>query len=176
MVFEHDDINRPVVIGGIWSQKDKFPLGDGWLEDGCVVRRALVSRSGMKLVMSDKAGEEWLDICNKDDSIQIRLDQTEKKVIVVSSGDVEVTAEGKVTVENKGDVAVTSKGNVTLEGNKVTIKAQTELSLEGQSKVQIKSPGQASLEGTTTTVKGSGKLGLESTGICEIKGTLVKIN
>ena len=43
--FEHGDIRRPYVLGGLWNGVDKPPLGDDLMDNGHNKRQGIVSRT-----------------------------------------------------------------------------------------------------------------------------------
>ncbi|MBA7490398.1 hypothetical protein ES702_00936 [subsurface metagenome] len=58
VVFEHGDVNVPIVIGFLWSGKDKPPEND-------TKKRVIKTRSGHTITLSDKNGEEEIKIEHK---------------------------------------------------------------------------------------------------------------
>ena len=55
VTFEHGDIHRPYVLGGVWNGIDKPPLnsGDAVGSDGKVNKRIIKSRSGHTILLDD---------------------------------------------------------------------------------------------------------------------------
>ena len=179
VVFEHGNINRPIVVGSLWSGTNKPPQpSKEWVKDGKVNLRGFKTRAGWKMEIDDTDGSECLTISSPNENTSLKLDQGGKIVVVKSEDKVSIEAQGDVTVESKsGGITVKgSAGSLNLEGKDITLKATKDLNIEGGKGVTVKTTGTMAVEGATTTVKGTGKLTAESTGITEIKGTMVKIN
>jgi uncharacterized protein involved in type VI secretion and phage assembly len=131
VAFEHGDVRRPVVIGGLWNGQDAAPPYG--VPNGKPNARALVSMKGHKLVLHDEDNGESIELATAG-GISIILDDVNHKVSIIASGST------KVSIEAGGDVAIASKANVT-------IAAGSKLTLTGQTGVELKS-------GATTVVKG----------------------
>jgi uncharacterized protein involved in type VI secretion and phage assembly len=145
VAFHHGDVSEPYVLGGLWNGVDAPPQID--LDGGELQTRQLVSRTGQKIVFSDKSGSEGILISSADGTIQIHVDSANKKVVV--------TADGSGTVEMKtgGDFTIDCKGSLKIKG------------LGG---VEISSPA-------TTKVSGQSQLSLESGGVTSVKGATVSL-
>lgn len=130
VAFEHNDGNRPYILGSLWSQVDTPPPSDGSAKDNNI--RFIRSRSGHILRLDDTKGKEKIEFIDKDSQRRIVIDCDRKKIqITADEGDVEVSAKGNVKVDANGNVEVSAKGNVS-------IKAQGSLSLEASGKLTIK--------------------------------------
>lgn len=140
VVFEGGDINRPVVIGGLWNGTDAPPLSAA-ISNGEVVQRAWVSRTGHKLVMSDASGDAWVRV-ETAGGHQIQLDDDGNTVRVAAAGGTTITiddATGDVTIDARGKVNVKASQDMSLESNtNVKIKAGANLDIEGGGMVAIK--------------------------------------
>lgn len=117
VVFEHEDIHRPFVLGGLWSSEDSPPASASDCVDsqGRAIWRGLTSRTGMKLVVSDDQGEQWIGIYSSDDRVFVRVSETENAVEIQSQGDVNIKADGTVKVEG-AQVELKADGNLKIEG------------------------------------------------------------
>lgn len=125
VAFELGDMQRPYVLGGLWSTADEPPPDDGRPEDNNW--RFVRSRSGHILRFDDTAGGEKIEIVDKDGKRRIVIDASSSRIqIVCDQGDVEVTApQGKVQVQGQ-TIEVKSSGELTLEASgNLTIRGAT---------------------------------------------------
>ncbi len=137
VVFEHGDIRRPIVIGALWSDKQKPPEVNG---DGKNHLRVIKSKSGHRLIFDDTDGSERV----------ILVDSTKKNKIVLDSADKSVTVESA-----DGDIEITaSSGAARLHGKDVLIKTTAALAGKGGMKLQVATKG-------PLNVKASGELKLQ---------------
>ena len=150
VAFEQGDLGHPYVLGGLYNGKDQ-PHG-GWAANidsgsGQVVRRGLVSRTGMKVDFLEASGSEAIEISSNDGKQKIVLTQTASKGI-------EILSEGPVTVKAMQAVEVTTdSGSVKIKGVNIDIEAQANLNLKA---------------GVNAELSGSA--------VATVKGALVKIN
>jgi phage baseplate assembly protein gpV len=101
-VFEHGDINRPIVIGALWSKKQE-PVEVN--QSGKNNTKLIKSRTGHRIIFDDKDGAEKIII----------VDSTKKNKVVLD-------AVNKILkIESDGDVAVIAKTNVILHSNALKI-------------------------------------------------------
>jgi phage protein D len=165
VAFAQGDLGHPYILGGLYNGKD-LPHG-GWAPNvdgtsGAVIRRGLVSRTGMKVDFLEKPGTEMIEISSNDGTQKIVLTQTGSKGIeMLSEGPLTVKAKQAVTVEAQQAIDVKSAaGDVKLKGTNITIEATANLDLKG---VNVKAAAQATAE-------------LSGTAMATVKGALVKIN
>ena len=81
VVFEHGDINRPIVIGALWSKKQE-PVEVN--ESGKNNTKLIKSRSGHRIIFDDKEGAEKVTIVDKTKKNKIVLDSANKLVKIES--------------------------------------------------------------------------------------------
>jgi phage protein D/phage baseplate assembly protein gpV len=150
VAFEQGDLGHPYILGGLYNGKD-VPHG-GWAANvdgtsGKVVRRGLVSRTGMKVDFLEAAGSEAIEISSNDGAQKVVLTQTGSKGI-------EILSEGPLTVKAMQAVEVTTDtGNLKIKAVNVDIEAQANLNLKA---------------GVNAELSGSA--------LAAVKGALVKIN
>jgi len=95
VVFEHGDINRPIVIGAVWS-KTQQPVEVN--QTGKNNTKLIKSRCGHRIIFDDKEGAEKLTIVDKTKKNKIVLDSVNKIIKIESDGDIEVTAKTNVII------------------------------------------------------------------------------
>jgi len=117
VIFEHDDIHRPFVLGGLWSKQDKPPAPSSKCLDsqGKVIFRGLESRTHMMLLVSDQPNEKWIGLVNPDRDICIYVWETDNVVLIKSRGDVRIKGDSKVSVEG-AQIELKADGNLKIEG------------------------------------------------------------
>lgn len=112
VVFEHNDINRPYVLGGLWNGQDKPPLPkDEILEGGKVRQRVFKTRAGHMLTFMD--GTEAGIILQTSGGHLLRLNDSANEVTLESKGNLSLKAMGEMSLEaarvnvNNGALEVT---------------------------------------------------------------------
>src|SRR5215831_107338 len=102
VVFEHGDIDRPIVVGSLWSKKQE-PVEVN--QSGKNNTKLIKSRSGHRIIFDDKDGAEKIII----------VDKTKKNKIVFDS------ANKIIKIESEGDIEVKAKANIILHSNALKI-------------------------------------------------------
>jgi phage baseplate assembly protein gpV len=97
VVFEHGDINRPIVVGSLWSRKQE-PVEIN--QSGKNNTKLIKSRSGHRIIFDDKEGAEKIIIVDKTKKNKIVLDSVNKCMKIESDGDIEVTAKINVIMHS----------------------------------------------------------------------------
>jgi phage protein D len=143
VAFEHGNIRRPYVIGGLYNGVDQpSKLGGSFIDrnSGDVNFRALVSRGGHRMVLSDEKGKEHVEVRSGDGKLVLLLDQNKTAI--------EISGKGKVSIKGARDVEISS-------GTNMKIKASAGLELEAGAQLKLKG-AQVSVDGSgPVTVKGS---------------------
>lgn len=160
VAFEHGDINRPYILGGVWNKNGhKIPPEAAGAATGEIpLIRTWHSRKGHILAMYD----------NADKKIEMQTTDGHKIVCDDANKVIQITtASGhKFILDDQGkSIKLTSSGGhkVTLDdnGRKVTV--------ESSGDVEIKSTMNMKLQAT-------GNLDLQANGIVTVKGSLIKLN
>jgi uncharacterized protein involved in type VI secretion and phage assembly len=158
VAFDHGDPRAPYVIGGLYNGKDKLPVTP--VESGKVVTRAIVSRNGHRVELHD--GDDVVTVATGDGNHRVVLDQKGSKVLVETTGDLDVAAKGKLTVTSTGAMKLETKDTFELKAMRgVTIDAGT---------------GAFEAKGTQAKVEGTAGAELSSSGRTAISGALVALN
>ena len=134
VAFEHGELDNPYVLGALWNGPDPPPDTNA---DGKNNKRLIVSRSGLRVLLDDTDGSEKIEIADKESKDSVVIDMANKKVVLTSSGDVEIAAaDGKVaikakTVEITSSDAMTVKadGTLDLKGKTVNVKGSPDVNL-----------------------------------------------
>jgi uncharacterized protein involved in type VI secretion and phage assembly len=107
VVFEHGDIERPIVIGALWSKKQEPVEVNG---SGKNNTKLIKSRCGHRIIFDDKEGAERVIIVDKTKKNKIVLDSVNKIVKVESDGDIDVIAKANVIAHANALKIGTSQG------------------------------------------------------------------
>jgi uncharacterized protein involved in type VI secretion and phage assembly len=127
VAFEHGDMRRPYVLGGVWNQPDPPPdAGDAVANDV----RQIISRSGSVVRFVDKAGEERIEIIASGGKQSVVIDTANATIVIKA-------AEGTIVIDAAGDLAVSSGGN---------------LKLSAQGNIEMTATGQLKLSGATVDI------------------------
>jgi len=134
VAFEHGRLDSLYVLGGLWNGKDKPPEGN---QDGKNNVRALKSRSGHVIRLTDTDGEEKIEI----------IDKTGANSIVVSAKDktITITADADVTIKS-------SNGKLKLSGNGVEITSQAAVKVEASQTMDLKAAAQLNVKGQIVNI------------------------
>ncbi|MFN2505988.1 MAG: VgrG-related protein [Acidimicrobiales bacterium] len=165
--FEHGDVRRPIVLGGLWSKKNKPHIGGEETDASGVASRVWRSRTGHVVAMHDanSPAQSFIAITLADGKTSLRMG--EDKVTLDSPTDITITSQTNVSVVATGDLA--------LEGANITVKAKNGLTMEA---VNLAAKGKASvkLEGAQAELKGSATVNVEGGALAAVKGAIVKLN
>jgi phage protein D len=132
VAFEHGDMRRPYVVGGLWNGKDKPRLGDGLFDTGAVKRRGIVSRRGHRVLLFDADGDSGIALLSSDDKLRIALKETGTEIHVTSDGTILVESTRDITVKGSANVSVEASGTLTLKGQGgVTINSSGVVDVDG---------------------------------------------
>jgi Rhs element Vgr protein len=186
--FLNDDPRQPLILGAMFGSKNKPPK-PVQAPDKKNNLRAIVSRSGTRIVFDDEApalrlettasgnadGEykNRISISEKEKTITIE-DQHKNKILLSDQG-IALSSEKDISLSAKGEVKIKGEKAVQLDGNKTSLKAQ-QLEVKGESKVSVKAAQMELSADATLTLKGGAKTAVGSDAMVEIKGALVKIN
>ncbi len=130
VIFEHGDIRKPMVCGGLWNGVDKPPETNS---DGQNNLRVIQSRSGHQIILNDTEDNELIEVIDKTKKNKITIDSKENTITISTDKDISLSApEGKITLECK-ELEVQSSGAAKIEaGDSLDIKSGATLGIEGQ--------------------------------------------
>jgi uncharacterized protein involved in type VI secretion and phage assembly len=129
VMFEHGDIERPVVIGALWSGVDLPPEKN----KGKNERRIIHSREGSRLILDDEQGSITLEdgggvgrIVITKDRISIEAMsgdvciQAPKGDLNIVANEIQVTASENAHIQTGKALAVGADGEVTISSSSIT--------------------------------------------------------
>lgn len=132
VVFEHGDICKPIVIGGIFNDQQKPPENNA---DGKNNLRVIKSKTGHRLCLDDADGAERITLYDQSGKNIFLLDTKEKSVTIQSSeGDIDITASaGAVRFHGKA-MSITTKA-------KYSGKGTTQMEMKANAALNVKASG-----------------------------------
>lgn len=137
VAFEHGDIHRPYVLGGVWNGQDAPPNSpDKNVQGGQVRQRTFQTRVGHKLqfVEEDQDTKKGIYL-HTQGGHQLSMNESEQLIEIVTQGKNRVVlndASGSITLEATGTISIKAPGSVTVEGSgSVAVKGGGSVSIQG---------------------------------------------
>jgi phage baseplate assembly protein gpV len=133
VVFEHGDIDRPIIIGGLWSTKQQ-PVEVN--ESDKNNTKLIKSRAGHRIIFDDKDGAEKITIVDKTKKNKIVLDSANNVLKIESDGDIEVIAKSNVIMHSNA-LQIGIAERVVAKSKSLLAHAQTTFALKATSSITI---------------------------------------
>jgi uncharacterized protein involved in type VI secretion and phage assembly len=129
VAFEQGDVRFPYLLGALWNGKDEPPAAN---DDGKNDVRVIKSRSGHLIRLTDKDGEEKIEIIDMTGKNSIVFDSKAKTITVTSDQDITLSApNGAIKLDAK-TVEIKSSADAKVEaGQGLDVKAANEMNLKG---------------------------------------------
>jgi uncharacterized protein involved in type VI secretion and phage assembly len=147
VAFEHGDIHRPYVLGGVWNGKDAPPEKvDDSVQDGKVRLRTVKTRTGhiLQFVEEDKGGSKAGVYITTSGGHKVRINDSDRKVEIETNGGHTLTMDDN----GMGSISMSSTGSISIDARtSIDIRANTSISING-STISIKAPGPVTVQGT----------------------------
>ncbi len=165
VAFEHGDVRRGYVLGGVYNSIDKPPIPKAQaVKSGRTPQKVFRSSTGHILTFDDSSDKPGVELVTASKDIVLKLDDKSGALSMEakkSSAVITVTADGDITIKSKS-------GGVTIEAMKdITLKATGNIKLDATQNVDVK--------GINVNVKASAKASVEGTASAEIKGATVDV-
>lgn len=117
VAFEHGDIHRPYVIGGVWNGKDAPPnTAKDNVQDGKVRLRTIKTRTGhqIQFVEEEHSGHKKGVYIETNGGHQVYLNDSDSSISISSAGDMKIEAKGNISISAIG-------GEITLKGTMIRL-------------------------------------------------------
>ncbi len=175
VAFEQGDVNRPYVLGGLWTKTSMPPLAAPMaVVGGKVAKRIIKTASGHTLTFTDAPGQEKIEVIDKTMMNKIVIDSVMKTITVEGTGDINITSKtGKVAVEATAGITLTSKADVAIDCLNFTVKAKVKVAMEGSAGAELKTTGPLQMEGSLVNLKSSGPAAIDGMPVQINKSSLV---
>ena len=118
--FEHGDIHRPYIIGGVWNGKDTPPetVTDS-LKGGKVRLRTLKTRTGhvLQFVEEDKGASKAGVYLTTSKGHQINLNDSQKKIEIKTKGGHQIILDDRgsaIDIKSTGNLNIQARGNIAI--------------------------------------------------------------
>ncbi|MBI3509752.1 MAG: type VI secretion system tip protein VgrG [Bacteroidetes bacterium] len=143
--FVNDDPRDPVILGMLYSKKNKVP--DKLKPDGDNKMKGWITKGGTEITINDKdqiitvitKGKNSITIDDKKKSITLE-DQNKNKMVMDDKG---------FLLDTPKDINMKAKGKINIEGtNNVTVKSSAQLKAQGTAGAEFSSSGQTAVKGT----------------------------
>ncbi len=178
VAFRMGDRNRPIVLGSLWSDKNKLPKETAVEKN---TKKTILTKGGNELTIDDTQDKNQITVrtkngkcleLNEEKDCMVLHDKDNKNSITIDSqkGVVTVTADKKIILKVGGNEAAVFDGSgrkISLKSASVALNADKDVSVKGQD---------VKVNGTSVKVEGTSALQLTSSGSTQVKGTIVKIN
>jgi uncharacterized protein involved in type VI secretion and phage assembly len=151
VAFEHNDINYPYVLGGLWNAQDKPPASasDVISSDGTIKQRVIKTRDGHLIILEDSPGEPAIRIIDKTGNNKILIDSTDNKITIQADGDIVIEAKKKVMIKGEQGVEIESGMALKIKSQSdAEIKSQANVKVEGSINVDVKANAQVNIKGS----------------------------
>ena len=110
--FEHGDIHRPFIIGGLWNGSDSPPEGVGDAVGGGKVRlRTIKTRTGHQLqfIEESKGSSQAGIIIKTAGGHEVKINDSDRSITLSSTGNLNIKAIGNIDINANGIITVQGK-------------------------------------------------------------------
>ena len=123
--FDFGDMNRPYVLGALWSRKDRPPEKN---TDGEGNTRMIKSKSGHKIIFIDEEGNEKIEVHTKSGHQIILDDSAGKEKIEIR----DKTGYNSIIIDSaQNRISMSSQMKISIQAQVIEIKAGATLNLQG---------------------------------------------
>jgi uncharacterized protein involved in type VI secretion and phage assembly len=122
VVFEHGDIHKPCVVGSLWNGRDALPeqTSRAVSSTGEVNLRVIKTRMGHTVLLDDDPSAGGIKIADSGGNV-VEIKTRDGKIVVRSSGDIELAAGGKLSIQGQRGVDIQSQAEVKVQGQMIRL-------------------------------------------------------
>jgi uncharacterized protein involved in type VI secretion and phage assembly len=170
--FEHGDLRHPVVIGGLYSGKNKPPLtSSDAVKSNKVASWLLKSRTGNTLQFLDGSGAAEATVLMQHANAANLLRVQDKRIELLGKAGTELS----IKIGN-ASISISANGDIVLDGTNITLKARQDIKLQANVGVEAKGNVTAKvLAGSNGFEATPASAAVKGTPMVQIQGTLVKV-
>ena len=188
VAFEHGDVNRPYIVGALWSKRDQPPVSQNTaVQGGRVMQRLLRTRAGHEILLDDTDGKAKLVVRSQGKHLIELNDATGQQTVTVrTAGGQSVKLQDaptpQITVaDQSGQNTLVIDGatqSVMLKAAmNLTLQAGGMLNLVGQMGLSLSSPAGGTMQSAgPIAIKSVAGVSIDGGAMAELKGAIVKIN
>lgn len=128
VAFEHGDIHRPYILGGVWNGEDAPPNKvDKNVQDGKVRLRTIQTRTGHRVQFIEEDGDTKAGVMiQTKGGHEIYLNDSDGKISITSTGDLSLDAAGSVDIKASADINIQAGGRMGITSiADMTVKGAT---------------------------------------------------
>ncbi len=149
--FFNDDPSRPIALGSVYTPRALPPVEEN---DKNHVK-VLTTRSGSKIVLDEKDGEEKILINTKDGEMRLVLDKAKGLSIANEKGEISIKCK-KLIIEGEDDAFIKTQKDlsITCENEKITMKSNGSFEMKSGKDVVLKGSKKIKLKGNSGVTAG----------------------
>jgi len=167
--FENGDIHKPIVIGSLWTGKQKPPEDNA---DGNNDIRTITTRKGHKIEFDDN---------KQDGAVRIETDAGHEVVLNDESGSESITITDKSdnSIEMdavSNEISISAGKEISLEAPTISLSAENEAKVESSGQLKLSSNAKAELSSGQLNLDSDGNMGLNANGALTLNGAIISLN